>query len=120
VQSLTTGDRRSLGAGGYARYLPSGHLLYLQDGTLFAVRLDTTEFRTIGVPETMIEGIANESAFNGAQFAVSASGTLVYVAGGTVRTGPPLIGWTRPGSPCRFGQFHRRGQTQCSIPADRD
>ena len=41
VQSLQTGEKKIVQRGGYyARYLPSGHLLYVHEATLFAAPLD--------------------------------------------------------------------------------
>ena len=41
VQPLPTGARKVVQRGGYyGRYLPSGHLAYLHDGTLFVAPFD--------------------------------------------------------------------------------
>jgi serine/threonine-protein kinase len=69
--------------GYYGRYVPSGHLIYLHQGTLFAVRFDLTRLETVGQAVPAIEGIA--ARIGGAQLAVSSEGTLVYVPGGARR-----------------------------------
>src|SRR5439155_2163060 len=49
VQLLRTGERKTLVRGGYyGRYLPSGHLLYVRQGTLFAAPLDLGRFELTG------------------------------------------------------------------------
>ena len=66
----------------YGRYVPSGHLIYMQQGTLFAVRFDLDRLETIGQAVPALEGVgANPAVTGGAQLAVSSEGTLVYVPG---------------------------------------
>jgi Tol biopolymer transport system component len=96
LQQLPSGTRKVLQRGGYhGRYLPSGHLVYIHDGTLFAVRFDLRRQEVRGLPVPMLEGLASNSITGGAQFAVSASGTAVYLPGPTVGGGTPLH-WMDP------------------------
>jgi serine/threonine-protein kinase len=89
VQALKTGDRRTLIEGGTdARYVPSGHLIYMKSGTLMAVPFDLARLQTRGAPVAIIEGIMQSigmlapSGDTGAgQFSISDSGILVYVLG---------------------------------------
>jgi len=82
VQPLPTGPRKILQRGGYyGRYLPSGHLVYIHDGTLFAAPFDLGRFELVGQPVPAIEGVATAPNSGGAQFAVSDTGTLVYLPG---------------------------------------
>ena len=88
IQSLVTGERRVLiDAGvGYARYVPTGHLVYVQDGTLLAVPFDPDQERLTTGPVPLVEGIsqAGEQGLTGlAQYAYSDNGTLVFVPGST-------------------------------------
>ena len=84
-------------AGYYGRYVPSGHLIYLQQGTLFAVRFDLDRLETIGQAVPALEGLsANPGVTGGAQLAVSAEGTLVYVPG-TAATANQIDWMTRDG-----------------------
>ena len=84
--SLVTGARRVLVDGGSdARYLPTGHLVYRVGATLQAVPFDLDALEVAGGATTVVEGVApvvgsTDSA--GAHFAVSESGSLVYLAGG--------------------------------------
>ncbi|HXH06714.1 MAG TPA: hypothetical protein VNI83_08995, partial [Vicinamibacterales bacterium] len=64
--------------GGSARYLAGGHLLYAQAGGLVAVPFDPDRGEVTGAPVPLRERLAT-TATGGAQFAVSPSGTLVYV-----------------------------------------
>lgn len=85
IQSLLTGERRVLieDRGGYVKYLPTGHLVYVRDGTMFGVRFDLQEHAVTGSPVPLVEGVA-EGQNDVAQIDVSETGSLVYVPG----TGP--------------------------------
>ena len=80
AQQLPTGERKTLGEGNFARYVPSGHLLFLLNGTLFATRFDPVALTMIGSAVPVAEGVSNQ-LLNAAQFAASDNGTLVYVSG---------------------------------------
>ena len=86
VHSLETGERKVLIEGGRdARYLATGHLVYVFDGTLVAVPFDARRIEVTGGPVPMVEGILSASTSTGAaKFSVSDTGTLVYVAGSSL------------------------------------
>jgi dipeptidyl aminopeptidase/acylaminoacyl peptidase len=76
--------------------VPSGHLIYMQNGTLFAVPFDLDRLETMGQAVPVLEGVIASSITGGAQLAFSSEGTLVYVSGGGAAAGP--IDWmTREG-----------------------
>jgi hypothetical protein len=79
VQSLETGERRELFKGNTAKYLPTGHILYGSGNDLYAVRFDPNALRVIGAPVLMVEGVL--STLGASQYAVSESGSLVYLPG---------------------------------------
>ena len=82
VQPLPGGAPKVVHRGGfYGRYLPSGHLLYVHAGTLWAAPFDLDRLAVSGPPVPVIEGVTSNAANGGAQVAVSASGTLVYLPG---------------------------------------
>jgi eukaryotic-like serine/threonine-protein kinase len=88
--SLDTGERRVLIPGGTdARYVSTGHVVYMKRGTLMAVPFDLRSRQLSGTPVTLIEGVMHAvNAPSGAdetgagQFTVSASGSLLYLPGG--------------------------------------
>jgi Tol biopolymer transport system component len=80
VQKLPTGERKTIGEGNFARYMPSGHLLFLLNGTLYATRFDPASLTLSGSAMLVAEGVSNQT-LNAAQFAASDNGTLVYVSG---------------------------------------
>jgi serine/threonine protein kinase/Tol biopolymer transport system component len=82
VYSIASGKRKTILHGGsYARYLPSGHLIYMHNGTLFAVPFDVKRLEVTGQPAPVVEGVAANPDTGGAQFSASDSGTLLYIAG---------------------------------------
>ncbi|MCH8219111.1 MAG: serine/threonine-protein kinase, partial [Planctomycetes bacterium] len=59
VQKLPTGKPERLRQGGFhARYLASGHLVYLQGGTLFAAAFDLDTLTLQGQPAPVLEEVA--------------------------------------------------------------
>ncbi len=93
----------------YGRYVPSGlaspkrgereggHLLYIQQGTLFAAPFDPVRLEVIGTAVPAIEGLMSSTSSGGAQVAFSLDGTLAYVPGAAASTEMPLDWMTRDG-----------------------
>jgi serine/threonine-protein kinase len=77
--SLDTGEVRTLIDGTYARYA-SGHLFYTQADSLFAVRFDSKRLEVEGAPVPFLSEL-RMSGLGGSAFAVSESGSLVYIPG---------------------------------------
>jgi serine/threonine-protein kinase len=99
VQALPSGARRTVLQGGYhARYMPSGHLLYMHNGVLLAAPFDVARLAVTGRPVALLEGLASNSGTGSAQFAVSANGTLVYLPGESVGPGTRLRWLDRDGN----------------------
>jgi eukaryotic-like serine/threonine-protein kinase len=72
-----------------ARYVDTGHLVYMKSGTLMAVPFDLASLQTTGAPVALIENVmqaVNAPNFGdetgAGQFAVSKSGSLLYALGG--------------------------------------
>jgi serine/threonine-protein kinase len=84
VQSISSNERRVVIKGGRdARYIPTGHLLYARDESVFGVPFDLGRLQPIGGAVPLLENIPNGGAQGGAShFALSATGTLVYVGSG--------------------------------------
>ena len=104
VAPLSGGAPKVVVRGGYyGRYVPSGHLLYMQQGTLFAAAFDLDRLETIGQAVPALEGVAADPSAGGAQVAFSSEGTLVYVPGTAAATAHPIDWMTRDGkmSPLR-------------------
>jgi serine/threonine protein kinase/Tol biopolymer transport system component len=84
VYSTASGQRKTVQRGGfYARYLPIGQLVYVHDGTVFAVPFDLQRLEVTGQPAPILEGVATNFTNGAAQYSFSDTGNLVYVAGRT-------------------------------------
>jgi serine/threonine-protein kinase len=89
VVSLRDGRRKTLVHGGtWGRYLLSGHLVYVNKGTLFAVPFDLDRLEVHGTPTPVLEGVAYSEAWGSAEIDFSRTGTLVYRSS---RTGGGLV-----------------------------
>jgi len=69
-----------------ARYLPTGHLAFMRQGTLFVVQFDAQTFAVRGSPVAAVSNVAQSAAAwfaddltMAGQFAVSPEGALAYV-----------------------------------------
>ncbi len=78
VVSIADRHRKTLVRGvGSPRYLLSGHLVYTNKSTMFAVPFDLERLETRGTAVAVLDDVAYD-AFQQAQFDVSQRGTLVY------------------------------------------
>jgi len=72
---------------GDGRYLPTGHIVYAVEGTLWAVSFDLRRLQVTSTPVPIVEGVARTALtatgrMTGmAQWSVSTAGSLVYVPG---------------------------------------
>ncbi|MDO8679357.1 MAG: protein kinase [Acidobacteriota bacterium] len=67
VQALPSGARKVVQRGGYhGRYLPSGHLVYINDGTLFAAPFDLDRLAVTGQPVPALDGVMSNASTGGA------------------------------------------------------
>jgi Tol biopolymer transport system component len=82
AQHVASGERKVVLKGGYfPRYLPTGHLLFVRGGTLYAVAFDAKRLATRGSEVPMVPNIWTDESNGFSNYAVSASGTLVYLPG---------------------------------------
>ena len=87
--SLSTGRQTTILEGASeARYLPTGHLVYLIEGTMMAVPFDVKALKIGGGAVPIVEGVRRGAASAGGagQFAFSETGVLAFVRG-PARTG---------------------------------
>ena len=82
VHSLESGEQKILFAGVSAKYVSTGHIVYTVDDVLFAVPFDLDRLEVVGGPVAMVEGVRG----NLPHYAVSDSGSLVFVPGGVEPT----------------------------------
>src|SRR5215472_6087740 len=83
VLSLQTGKWQTLFDGGsYARYVPSGHIVYAHAGALMAVPFDLVNLQVMGPAAPAQEGVITTAATSGgAEYDIADSGLLAYVPG---------------------------------------
>jgi serine/threonine-protein kinase len=101
VQSVGTGELRNLVQGQPAsvpRYLPSGHLVFAQQGNLMAVPFDLARLQIIGGAVPVVQGVMEISLPAASQYSVSDTGSLVYVSGGPQMTDSRLVWVSRNGA----------------------
>jgi serine/threonine-protein kinase len=82
AQSLPQGPKKVVHRGGYhGRYLASGHLVYMHEGTLFAAPFDLGRLELRGPSSPVIESVMAASGSGGTQLAFSDRGRLVFLPG---------------------------------------
>jgi serine/threonine protein kinase/Tol biopolymer transport system component len=84
VQEFSTGQRTSVVTGGTdGRLLPTGHLVYMREGTLFALPFDEARLAAIGGAVPIQQGIrqASANATGAGQWAWSNSGAVAFIPG---------------------------------------
>nr|QIQ10692.1 Serine/threonine-protein kinase PknD [uncultured bacterium] len=97
VQPLPTGEPKVVIAGGFfGRFVRSGHLTYVHDGRLFAVRFDPERLEATGDPVPVLDRVSRQVTAGAAQFDVSTAGMAAYLAE-DVRDVQPMRWLTRDG-----------------------
>jgi len=99
VLSLQTGKWRTILQGGsYARYAPSGHIVYAHAGSLVAVAFDLPRMEVSGSPVPVQEGVVTSALTSGgAEYDVTPSGLLAYVSGNAKPPARSLVWVDRKG-----------------------
>ena len=93
AQALETGERRVLIPGGRdARYVQTGHLLYIFGNTLFAVLFDIETMTVSSGGSPLIEGVGDSGRLS-ASFSVSDGGTLAFVESAGENRTRSALGW---------------------------
>ena len=83
IVSLESGKTEILLEGTYARFAPSGHLIFGRDASLWAVSFDADGLRVTGTPTPVIEGVQVNAGGGLAFFDLASDGALVYWTGTT-------------------------------------
>ena len=86
VLSFKTGRQKTVERGYFARYLSSGHLVFLRQNTLFAAPFDLDRLTVTATPQPVLDdigGLAYSGAGDSASgyFDSSQTGTFVYLSG---------------------------------------
>jgi serine/threonine-protein kinase len=92
VYSFKTKRYKVVQRGGYyGRYLPSGHLVYVHQGTLFAVSFDLSRLETRGAPIPVLDDVAGDTSLGYAQLSFSNDGAMVYLPGNSGADSVPVL-----------------------------
>ena len=82
IVEVESGERSVLHEGGfYGRYVPTGHVLFVDGDAVFAMPFDVDRLERTGSPMPVLEGVASFPPGGQAQFHVSDTGLLVYRPG---------------------------------------
>jgi Tol biopolymer transport system component len=80
--NVASGEIRTVHRGGaLPRFVPSGHLIYQQGGSLFAARFDPVQLELRGTPTLILDDVTQGPTGLPMPVSISRTGTLVYVAG---------------------------------------
>ena len=80
VLDLRTGRRTMLAEqAAFARYSPTGHIVFERHGHLEAARFSLSTLSMVTPPSQIVSGISRGDMFEGPRFAFSSTGALVYV-----------------------------------------
>jgi Tol biopolymer transport system component len=96
VLSLKTGQWKAVlqHVGYFGRYLATsngaGHLVYVHQGTLFAVGFDLDRLEVRGTPVPLLEDMAGGAGGDGGQYDIARNGTLVYLNGKSTTASWPV------------------------------
>jgi serine/threonine-protein kinase len=93
VLDLTTGQWKTVVRGGFfGRYVPSGHLLFAHDATLFAVRFDLDRMEAQGAAVPVLDDVAANLTTGAGRFSFApTTGSLTYIAGKAGAELTPLV-----------------------------
>jgi Tol biopolymer transport system component len=120
VVSLATGERkRVLDGGAHARYVPSGHLVFVRGGRLLAVPFDAARLESRGIPQVVVEGVRYNPQNGGSHVAVSDVGGLVYAPARPTSSEHPLSLVDRAFRITRVGETPRAYREQKLSPDGR-
>ena len=99
IESIPDRRRHVVYRGGYyGRYLPSGHLVFVHEGTLFAAPFDLAAREMKGPTVPVVEELRVSPTFGGAQLAFADDGTFVYAPGGIEGLDAPIHWLSRDGT----------------------
>lgn len=87
--TLATGEFKTIIRNGYnARYVPSGHIVFIRDASLWAVSFDLDQLEPNGIEVPVIQGVQTGGSRGTAVYAFSNDGQLVYLEGVETQDGP--------------------------------
>ena len=99
IEVLSFADRRRkvlVQGSAFARYLPSGHLVYSSKGTLFAIPFDVDRLETRGTAVPVLDDLAQPAQGGSVDVDFAGTGTLVYRRGSSRAIARKTLQWVDP------------------------
>jgi serine/threonine protein kinase/Tol biopolymer transport system component len=91
---LKSGAQRVVLEGGsQAHYLPTGHLVFIRESSLFAAPFDVDATRITAAPTAVVEHVLSDPRSGVGHLAISSEGTLVYAKGDKVSGNESTLEW---------------------------
>ena len=97
LKQLGTDGHRILFPGASAVYIPTGHIVFERNGSLWAVSFDLDSLQATGTPVPVLDDVWR-TAGNTAHFTVSVDGSLVYAQSIVAETESMLVWVDREGN----------------------
>jgi serine/threonine-protein kinase len=98
VFSLATGEQKILvEKGSFARYVASGHIVFVRGDKLLAAPFDLARLELTGAPVAVLENLPLDSTGGNSQFGISNDGMLAYISASVVDAGRRLVWVERTG-----------------------
>jgi serine/threonine-protein kinase len=108
VLDPSTGRKKILIRGGsYARYVPTGHIVYVKGSDIYAVPFDLENVEVTGPPKKLFKGGWMNPFSGEANFAFTDNGTLLYIPRGIESYSVSRIKWSTPRIPTGPRSSHR-------------
>ncbi len=99
VLDLEKNERKVLHHGAsFGRYVPTGHVVYVREGTLYALPFDLERLEVTGSPSPLLEDLTAHPNHGSAEFSFSDTGALVYSRGSSTSAQRSLVWVDRSGA----------------------
>ncbi|MGD8330017.1 MAG: protein kinase [Acidobacteriota bacterium] len=97
AQSLRTGERRDILSDGFAgRYVDTGHIVYVQDNSLWAIPFNLDGLRTTGAARRLIDSVPMSSWAGTPYLGIADNGNLVVPALALLEQRNGQVSWVDP------------------------
>ncbi len=113
---LDSGEQIDLLRGRTPWFAPTGHLVFWQEGSLWAVRFDPDRLEVEGAPVVVVQGVANAGVGGAGSFSVADNGTLVYRPTG--KRAVHTLGWVDRNGEMTTALFEGEGLVSPALSPD--
>ncbi|MDH3629432.1 MAG: hypothetical protein OES25_17500, partial [Acidobacteriota bacterium] len=118
ILDVASKERKVLQRGGSnPAYVPTGHLVYVHEATMFAVAFDPESRQVSGSAAPVLEGISFNAGHGGARYHFSPAGHLLF-SGGGARERDVTLSWLGSDGARTPALVESRGYRQFSISPD--